>query len=162
MKLFTLGVDPGATGAVSIVSPSGCKVYDFELLGKIIDVAHFRNLILPYKSDAWVFIERAQSFPGQGISSAFNYGVTYGLLLGTVIGMGFPFTEVSPAKWKKAMGINDDKDKSRSEACRIWPHMHEELKRKKDHNRAEALLLAEYGRREQVKFGEISVDSQGG
>lgn len=149
---FTLGFDPGRTGAVGIVGPSTCGVHDFVELGKIIDVREIVTLLKPYVSDAWAYIEKAQSMPGQGISSGFNYGVTYGLLLGTIIGMGFPYTEVSPAKWKKAMGINDDKDKSRAEACRIWPDMHEELNRKKDHNRAEALLLAEYGRRERIKF----------
>lgn len=129
-------------------------VYDMPMLGGRVDSKELAKLIEhPYSSHAHIFIEKAQSMPRQGIASAFNYGVTYGIIIGIVAAHDIAYTEVAPSKWKRAMGLNDDKEHSRAEACRIFPEMRDHLNRKKDHNRAEALLLAEYGRRELVRLG---------
>ena len=96
-----------------------------------------------------VYIERAQAMPKQGVTSMFNYGKGFGLWLGLLIGIGFPYTLVSPRRWKASMLSDMPKDKGASilRAKQLFPASARELTRVKDHNRAEALLIAAYGQR---------------
>lgn len=96
-----------------------------------------------------VTIERAQAMPGQGITGMFNYGYGFGLWVGLLVGIGFSYTLVRPQRWKKVMLADMAKDKGASvlRAKQLFPNVAEQLKLVKDHNKAEALLLAEYGRR---------------
>lgn len=96
-----------------------------------------------------VFLEQVHSMPKQGVASSFNFGRGFGLWEGLLAGMRFPYTLVSPQRWKKAMLADMAKDKGASvlRAKQLFPNCVEQLKLVKDHNKAEALLLAEYGRR---------------
>ena len=82
-----------------------------------------------------------------GVSSSFNFGMSYGIALGVVGALKIPVVHVSPGKWKKYFGLTADKEQSRKLAIDKWPGC-EHFRRKKDNGRAEALLLAEYWRRE--------------
>jgi crossover junction endodeoxyribonuclease RuvC len=155
-----IGIDPGMTGGIAFLSNDGSiAVYQMpvmELSGKgktrrRIDIGDlikkFDTFCHPQVSH--VFIEKAQSMPGQGVASVFGYGVSYGIILGAVGALKIPITEVTPQAWKKVMLAGMDKsskDASRLRAKQLWPDSND-FGRKKDEHVAEAALIAEYGRR---------------
>lgn len=96
-----------------------------------------------------VFIERVHSMPKQGVASSFNFGMGYGLWQGIVAGLGWPMELVTPQQWMKVMmtGQLKGKDAGRGRAMELWPEAVEQFKRVKDNGRADAALLAEFGRR---------------
>ena len=82
--------------------------------------------------------------PGQGVSSMFGFGVSYGILQGVIASLGIPSVLVTPQRWKKAAGLmGKPKDYARTLAQRLYPAA--ELSRKKDIGRADAILIARYG-----------------
>ena len=95
------------------------------------------------------YLERAQAMPKQGVTSMFNYGKGFGLWLGLLIGIGIPYTLVSPRRWKAVMLSDMGKDKGASilRAKQLFPQCASQLQLVKDHNKAEALLIAAYGQR---------------
>lgn len=145
-----LGIDPGKQGAIACVSPDYSAAMFLPMLaGHDLDLDELMMWVrnIPCLAHIrMVILEKAQPMPKQGIVSAFHYGDHYGQLKCWLRVKGWPFLEVSPAKWKQAMGLNKkSKDECIRVASQLFPHV--DLARKKDHNRAEALLLAEYGRR---------------
>lgn len=157
MKTIYIGIDPGKKGAIVSINEDSqaCSIADLPLAGKDIDVVGLDALILSIKSGNpdcrfEVFIEKAQSMPKQGVSSSFNYGKAYGTIIGIIAGNGLRFTLVHPRTWKKVMmeSMNkSDKDMARQRAIQLWPLSHEYFKFKVNEHRAEAALIAEYGRR---------------
>ena len=97
------------------------------------------------------FLEYAAARPGQGVSSMFKFGVTYGATKMALAACGVAYTVVTPAKWKPAVGIQTgaDKEQSRLRALQLFPDQAESLARKKDHARSDAMLLAHFGIRQQ-------------
>ncbi len=97
-----------------------------------------------------VYIEAVHSMPEQGVASSFQFGKGFGIWLGILGALSIPYTLVTPQKWKGDIlaGRGKEKDASRLRALELFPHLADELKRKKDHNRADALLIAEWGRRQ--------------
>jgi crossover junction endodeoxyribonuclease RuvC len=87
-------------------------------------------------------VEQVASRPGQGVASMFRFGQSYGTILGVVGALEIPLRHVTPAAWKRALGlIGGDGEASRARAIETWP-MHADLfDRKKDHNRASAALI---------------------
>ena len=97
------------------------------------------------KNDIKVVIEQVSAMPGQGVTSMFNFGQSFGVLKGVCSAMQLPMYFVRPAKWKKYFGlINSQKDASRTKAIEIFPYISEELSRKKDGNKADAILIASF------------------
>lgn len=154
-ELVYLGIDPGVSGGWGIVSSSGkyigCGTLPFFNASKSFRLLSVRELIESIDSvsgsvegDVRCVVEHVGTMPGQGIVSAFNFGATFGQLLGALSQKGYSITLVRPQIWKKAMGLSRDKEAVRAKACFQWPEAASELTRKKDHNRAEALWLAEY------------------
>jgi crossover junction endodeoxyribonuclease RuvC len=92
----------------------------------------------------FVVIERVGSMPGQGLSSTFKFGVAFGLIQGVVAALKIETHFVSPSKWKAHFGLDADKEKARALALQFWPGRADLFGRKKDHNRAEAALLARF------------------
>lgn len=143
--MIYIGIDPGQTGAIAIIDgPHTVWVYDF-------DDGMALSFLKTIKVDCKAVLEKVSSMPKQGVSSTFKFGTNFGQWIGRLEALGIPFDFVTPQKWKKAMfdsmAREDAKEMSRNRALRLFPQMAEFLKRKKDHNRAEALLLAEYARR---------------
>lgn len=97
--------------------------------------------------DLHVILEQVHAMPKQGVASSFNFGRGLGLWEGLIVGIGFPYTLVSPQRWKKKMLADMGKDKGASvlRAKQMFPSIASELKLVKDHNKAEALLLAAWG-----------------
>lgn len=139
-----LGIDPGATGAIAFLHDSqyGADVYDMPP-----NPADLAELIGTFGNVEMAFLEKAQAMPKQGVSSMFNYGVGYGTVIGILAARSIPYTLITPAVWKRSLGlIGKPKDASRALARSWFPHA--PLSRVKDHGRAEALLIAEWGRRQ--------------
>ena len=92
-----------------------------------------------------VIIEQVSAMPGQGVTSMFNFGQSFGILKGICSGMQLPMYFVRPAKWKKYFSlINSEKDASRTKAIEMFPYFSSQLSKKKDSNKADAILIASF------------------
>lgn len=151
---FTIGVDPGLTGVLAVLAADGALValHDTPVLTlstsrgtrQEYDVPGLVALLAPYAgSQTHVVIEESQAMPGQGTRSMFTTGYGFGIWIGVLSALQLPYTRVRPGVWKKAMGLGPDKEAARLRAIQLFPGA--DLRRKKDHGRAEALLLAAYG-----------------
>ena len=148
-----LGIDPGVTGAIAVLRP------EWEYSHVVEDMpSNPRDLweMLKPWTMCHAIVEQAQAMPKQGVSSTFKTGYGYGVIIGVLASLGIPYETVTPSVWKRAMGLQGkDKDASRSLARCYWPDA--PLGRVKDHGRAEALLIAEYGRRKHEGYGAAEV-----
>ena len=155
--MLIIGIDPGISGSI-------CFFED----GKIIDViemptmtegkknkkqvngSQIYNEILKRiknfeKQDIKVVIEQVSAMPGQGVTSMFNFGQSFGILKGICSAMQLPMYFVRPAKWKKYFGlIKSEKDASRTRAIEMFPYFSSHLSKKKDSNKADAILIASF------------------
>ena len=95
--------------------------------------------------DITVVVEQVNAMPGQGVTSMFNFGQTFGAIKGICATLELPIFFVRPAKWKKHFElINSSKDASRTKAIEMYPHLAEKLSRKKDVNKSDAILIARF------------------
>ena len=141
-----MGLDPGFSGAIAFYYPEKPQLiaaYDMPVADRRINGAALYDLIRQHSPDMAV-VEAVHAMPKQGVSSTFNFGVSYGTALGVIGALKIPVVHVSPAKWKKYFGLSADKEESRGLAIDKWPAcLH--FRRKKDNGRAEAALMALYG-----------------
>jgi crossover junction endodeoxyribonuclease RuvC len=121
-----------------------------------IDANELTSLLMAARDGrpARIIVERSQAMPGQGVSSTFCIGVVLGSLLAACQRIAVPLDLVTASAWKGAMGLGSDKAASLDKARLLFPTA--ELDRKKDHNRAEALILAEYSRRTFTRSAEAA------
>ena len=150
-----IGIDPGLSGGIAIlddkkvielfdmpVMPDGKKnkrQLNSALLVKLIK-DHIKNL-----EDTVMVVEQVNAMPGQGVTSMFNFGQTFGAIKGICAALGLPIFFVRPAKWKKHFElINSSKDSSRTKAIEMYPSISEQLSKKKDVNKSDAILIARY------------------
>ena len=155
--MLIIGIDPGISGSI-------CFFQD----GKIIDVVEMPTMTEGKKNkkqvngsqifneisfrikkldkkDIKVIIEQVSAMPGQGVTSMFNFGQSFGILKGICSAMQLPMYFVRPAKWKRYFNlINSEKDASRTKAIEIFPYFSSQLSRKKDSNKADAILIASF------------------
>ena len=97
------------------------------------------------KREIKVVIEQVSAMPGQGVTSMFNFGQSFGILKGICSAMQLPLYFVRPAKWKKYFNlINSQKDASRTRAIEIFPYFSSQLSKKKESNKADAILIASF------------------
>jgi hypothetical protein len=141
-----IGIDPGQSGAVALLNvDGGALIEDFpgdlaaaaELIGEWASNFHIQAVAL----------ERVSAMPKQGVASTFKFGTNYGGWQGIVSALSLPLLLPTPQKWQKAIGIvasdgPDTKSRSLAVARRLFPHLRGELKRKGDHGKSDALLLA--------------------
>jgi hypothetical protein len=157
--MYIVGIDPGLTGAVAVLSAEGTleALADAPVLTlkvqrgtkQVYDVPALVALLEPYSGlQCHVLIEESQAMPGQGTRSMLTIGFGYGLWLGILATLRLPYTAVRPAQWKRTMGLSKDKEASRLRAMQLYPGA--DLRLKKHHGRAEALLLAHYGLRQRI------------
>ena len=153
-----VGIDPGLSGALAVLAPDGtlealCDTPTLTLkttrgTRQEYDVPGMVSLLAPYTgSQAHVMVEESQAMPGQGVRSTWTTGYGYGLWLGVLAALEFPHTRIRPHVWKKAMGLKADKEQARGRAIQLFPQA--DLRLRKHHGRAEALLLAYYGQQNQ-------------
>lgn len=152
-----VGIDPGLTGAVAALDADGLIVEDMPTVeihkgGKLrreVSPALFAHLLrfaFDFTVDLCV-IEDVSAMPNQGATSGFGFGRSKGVVEGAVAMMGWPTELVRPNIWKKQMALTKSKDGARAKALELWPAQAERFARVKDDGRAEAALLAEWGRR---------------
>ena len=152
-----IGVDPGAHGAICIMRDQKIiELFDMPTLqvkvGKSTKTRVSAEL-LASELHYWhcdikiAVIEAVTASPQMGVSSSFAFGQAFGILTGYFAGIGAPVQLVTPAKWKRDIGINASKDGARLKATQVWPEDAGEFKRVKDDGRAEAALIALWGER---------------
>ena len=155
--MLIIGIDPGISGSICFLEEgrildvidmptmiegkknkkqvNGSQIYN-EFL-KMINKANNQNVR--------VVVEQVSAMPGQGVTSMFNFGQSFGILKGICSAMQLPIFFVRPAKWKKYFNlINTEKDASRTRAIEIFPYFSSNLSKKKDSNKADAILIASY------------------
>ena len=155
MKKIILGFDPGQTGAVA--------AFDGERIEAVIDMTTMTRLhgkgnqVDPYTlatalidlcagREATAVLEAVSAMPGQGVTSTFHFGESVGVVLGVLGALQIPVRMVTPAKWKKAAGLlGRDKDAARTLAIQLHPEVADQLARKKDTGRADAVGIARFG-----------------
>ena len=145
---YILGVDPGKTGAIAIVSSNAAQaeVWDMpETEADFIDLVD--EIIDTYGLPKGIYIESVHAMPGQGVTSMFRFGESFGKAQMFCAMFKVRWVLVTPQRWKKTLSLGRDKEESRARAKQLYPFI--DLKLKKHHNRAEALLIAEYGRCEE-------------
>ena len=152
--MVIFGIDPGFTGAISIYRPNLglIEVHDMPVMksakGKTILNLHGVLDVLEREDDTphVAVIEQVGAMPGQGLSSTFRFGQGYGQLEMAIAARGLQVHYVTPQKWKGHFGLSRDKGVSRSVASQRFPSIATQFARVKDDGRAEACLIALYGK----------------
>ena len=155
--MLIIGIDPGISGSICFLEDGIIKdVLEMPTMtegkknkkqvngSQIYNEISFR--IKTYeKKNIKVVIEQVSAMPGQGVTSMFNFGQSFGILKGICSAMQLPIYFVRPAKWKKYFNlINSEKDASRTRAIEIFPYFSSNLSKKKDSNKADAVLIGRY------------------
>ena len=155
--MLIIGIDPGITGAICFFEDR--KIIDLiempnmaagkknkrQVNGAQVYNEIFERIKNYNKKDIKVVIEQVSAMPGQGVTSMFNFGQSFGVLKGICSTMQLPMYFVRPAKWKKYFNlIKSEKDASRTKAIEIFPYISSQLSRKKDANKADAILIASF------------------
>tara|TARA_B100001057_G_scaffold276541_1_gene276800 strand:- start:298 stop:792 length:495 start_codon:yes stop_codon:yes gene_type:complete len=155
--MLIIGIDPGISGSICFFKDG--KILDvFEMPTMVegkknkrqVNGAQIYNEIIKKvdefdKHNIRVVIEQVSAMPGQGVTSMFNFGQSFGIIKGICSAMQLPMYFVRPAKWKKYFNlINTEKDASRTRAIEIFPYFSSNLSKKKDSNKADAILIASF------------------
>ena len=155
--MLIIGIDPGISGSICFFEDGVIKdviemptMTDGKKNKKQVNGSQIFNEISQRikktdKRNIKVVIEQVSAMPGQGVTSMFNFGQSFGILKGICSAMRLSMYFVRPAKWKKYFNlINSEKDASRTRAIEIFPYFSTELSRKKDSNKADAILIASF------------------
>ena len=153
--MIIIAIDPGINGAISILENKKIlEVYDTPTMidGKKnkrqINSAQVSNIIkerLNENKEVIVVVEQVNAMPGQGVTSMFNFGQSFGVIKGICAALSLPIYFVRPTKWKKHFNlIKTNKDASRTKVIEVYPELSSKLHRKKDSNRADAILIGLY------------------
>ena len=153
-----LGIDPGITGALALLDGDECRgVWDMPVSekthgkGKEVNAHLLADIVDEAIREAGedglqAIIEQVSAMPGQGVSSMFSFGASYGTVRGVLGALGVPYTQVTPQRWKRSQGLTGrDKDASRTLAIQRYPEIRHLLTRKKDNGRADAVLIGAFG-----------------
>jgi len=155
--MLIIGIDPGISGSICFFEDGIIKdviemptMTDGKKNKKQVNGSQIFNEISERikktdKRNIKVVIEQVSAMPGQGVTSMFNFGQSFGILKGICSAMRLSMYFVRPAKWKKYFNlINSEKDASRTRAIEIFPYFSTKLSRKKDSNKADAILIASF------------------
>ena len=155
--MIIFGIDPGMSGAISVLENK--KVIDVFDMPTMIDGkknkrqvngSHVTNIIKERLNkdkdkEIVVVVEHVNAMPGQGVTSMFNFGQSFGVIKGICAALSLPVYFVRPIKWKKYFNlIRTNKDASRTKVIEVYPEISSKLSRKKDSNKADAILIARY------------------
>ena len=154
--MLIIGIDPGISGSICFFKDGRIlEVIEMPVMTegkknkKQVNGAQIYNEFLKRinnkDDEIRVVIEQVSAMPGQGVTSMFNFGQSYGILKGICSAMQLPMFFVRPAKWKKYFNlINSQKDASRTRVIEIFPYFSTQLSKKKDSNKADAILIASF------------------
>ena len=150
-----LGIDPGLSGAIAILEKKKVlNLFDMPVMAegkknkKQLNSAQLVNIIkenIINEEEIAVVVEQVNAMPGQGVTSMFNFGQTFGAIKGICAALNLPIFFVRPSKWKKYFElINSSKDSSRTKVIEMYPSLSSQLAKKKDVNKSDAILIARY------------------
>ena len=150
-----VGIDPGLSGAIAILENNKVlNIFEIPVMSegkknkRQLNSALLVNLLkenINKEEEVAVVVEQVNAMPGQGVTSMFNFGQTFGALKGICAALELPIFFVRPSKWKKHFElINSSKDASRTKAIEMYPKLSNHLSKKKDVNKSDAILIARF------------------
>ena len=153
--MIIFGIDPGVSGAISVLeNKKVIEVFEMPTMidgkknKKQVNGSQVANIIkerLSNNKEVIVVVEHVNAMPGQGVTSMFNFGQSFGVIKGICAALKLPIYFVRPTKWKKYFNlIKTNKDASRTKVIEVYPEISSQLSRKKDSNKADAILIARY------------------
>ena len=166
--MIIFGIDPGVSGAICVLEGGEGRIIEVYEMPTMIDGkknkrqvngAEVTNIFKKelinenngiessenYEKIAKVVVEHVTAMPGQGVTSMFNFGQSFGAIKGICAALKLPIYFVRPTKWKKHFNlIKTNKDASRTKVIETYPNISSKLSRKKDSNKADAILIARY------------------
>ena len=155
--MIIFGIDPGVSGAISVLeNKKVIEVFEMPTMidgkknKKQVNGAQVTNIIKERldsekEKEIAVVVEHVNAMPGQGVTSMFNFGQSFGVIKGVCSALSIPIYFVRPTKWKKHFNlIKTNKDASRTKVIQTYPEISSKLSKKKDSNKADAILIARY------------------
>ena len=150
-----IGIDPGLSGAIAVLENNKVlNIFDMPVMSegkknkRQLNSAHLVSLLkenMKFNEEVVVVVEQVNAMPGQGVTSMFNFGQTFGAIKGVCAALELPIFFVRPSKWKKYFElINSSKDASRTKAIEMYPKLSNQLAKKKDVNKSDAILIARF------------------
>ena len=150
-----IGIDPGLSGAISILeNKKVLKIFDMPVMSegkknkRQLNSAQLVNIVrenINNNEEIAVVVEQVNAMPGQGVTSMFNFGQTFGAIKGVCAALRLSIYFVRPSKWKKHFElINSSKDASRTKVIEMYPYLSNQLSKKKDVNKSDAILIARF------------------
>ncbi len=150
-----IGIDPGLSGAIAVMEDNKVlNIFDIPVMSegkknkRQLNSALLVNLLkknINKEEEVAVVVEQVNAMPGQGVTSMFNFGQTFGALKGICAALELPIFFVRPSKWKKHFELlNSSKDASRTKAIEMYPKLSGQLSKKKDVNKSDAILIARF------------------
>ena len=153
--MIVVGIDPGLSGAIAILENNKVlNIFDMPVMAegkknkRQLNSAQLVSIIKDGtrpESEIAVVVEQVNAMPGQGVTSMFNFGQTFGAIKGVCAALELPIFFVRPSKWKKDFElINSSKDSSRTKVIEMYPSLSSQLAKKKDVNKSDAILIARF------------------
>ena len=153
--MIVVGIDPGLSGAIAILENNKVlNIFDMPVMAegkknkRQLNSAQLVNIIkdsTKLDAEKAVVVEQVNAMPGQGVTSMFNFGQTFGAIKGVCAALELPIFFVRPSKWKKHFElINSSKDSSRTKVIEMYPSLSSQLAKKKDVNKSDAILIARF------------------
>ena len=149
-----IGIDPGLSGAIAILENNKVlNIFDMPVMSEGKNKRQLNSALLvsllkdniDKDDEVAVVVEQVNAMPGQGVTSMFNFGQTFGAIKGMCAALNLPIFFVRPSKWKKHFElINSSKDSSRTKAIEMYPKLSNQLAKKKDVNKSDAILIARF------------------
>ena len=150
-----IGIDPGLSGAIAVMyDKKVINMYDMPVMAegkknkRQLNSSQLVNIIkenIDEDEEAIVVVEQVNAMPGQGVTSMFNFGQTFGAIKGVCAALKLPIFFVRPSKWKKHFElINSSKDSSRTKVIEMYPTLSGQLAKKRDVNKSDAILIAKF------------------
>ncbi len=150
-----IGIDPGLSGAIAILDDKKVLgLFDMPVMAdgkknkRQLNSAQLVNILNDNtinSEEKVVVVEQVNAMPGQGVTSMFNFGQSFGAIKGVCAALKLPIYFVRPSKWKKYFElINSSKDSSRTKVIEMYPSLSSQLTKKKDVNKSDAILIARF------------------
>ena len=150
-----IGIDPGLSGAIAVMHDKKViNLYDMPVMAegkknkRQLNSSQLVNIIkenINEHEETIVVVEQVNAMPGQGVTSMFNFGQTFGAIKGVCAALKLPIFFVRPSKWKKHFElINSSKDASRTKVIEMYPTLSGQLSKKRDVNKSDAVLIAKF------------------
>ena len=150
-----IGIDPGLSGAIAVLQDKKVlNLFEMPVMAegkknkRQLNSALLVDIIkdnISFDEDIAVVVEQVNAMPGQGVTSMFNFGQTFGAIKGVCAALNLPIFFVRPSKWKKYFElINSTKDSSRTKVIEMYPSLSNQLSKKKDVNKSDAILIARF------------------